>query len=120
VVNPSLLPIYASATLTGTKVYDATTAATGLSFSNVSVLDPNGSGYSSSNVTSATYITPNANVGNYSNLTQANSSRNYTANGKTYVLGYNFTVSPAYTITPATASLSAVKTYNNTTSFSSS
>jgi len=118
-VNMSTLPVYVSATLTGTKAYDGTLAASNLGFSNISILDPNLSGYTSANVTSASYVTPGANVGAYSNLSASSLSRNYTANGNTYVVGYNFTVSPSYTITPATATLSAVKTYNGDASFSS-
>ncbi|HMV63394.1 MAG TPA: filamentous hemagglutinin N-terminal domain-containing protein, partial [Rhodocyclaceae bacterium] len=117
-VNMATLPIYVSATLSGTKVYDGTLTASNLSFSNVTVMDPDGSGYSSGNVTSATYVTPSANVGAYTNLSASALSRNYSANGNNYVLGYNFAVSPAYTVTPATASLSAVKTYNGDASFS--
>ncbi len=116
-VNMATRPIYVSATLTGTKVYDGTLNASGLSFSNIAILDPASSGYLSSSVTSASYVTPSANVGEYSNLSASSLSRNYSANGNNYVVGYNFTVSPSYAIMPATAYLSAVKTYDGNASF---
>lgn len=118
-VNMSTLPIYVTATLTGTKVYDGSTTATGLSFSGLNILDPNGSGYQSSNVTSATYVTPSVNVGAYTNLTASSLSRNYSAGGRNYVVGYNFTVDPAYTITPAPLGITVSANYNGSTTFSS-
>ena len=118
-VNMATLPIYVSATITGSKTYDSTNTASNLTFSGITILDPGASGYTSSNVTSATYITPSANVGSYLNLSANSLSRNYTAGGKNYVVGYNFSVSPAYQISPAVASLAAVKTYDGDATFTS-
>ena len=118
-VNMSTLPIYVTATLTGTKVYDGSTTATGLNFSGLTIFDPNSSGYQSSNVTSATYVTPSVNVGSYTNLTASSLSRNFSAGGRNYVVGYNFTVDPAYTITPAPLGITVAANYNGSTTFSS-
>jgi len=116
-VNMSTKPVYVSATITGTKVYDGTTNATNLAFSNISILDPNSSGYSSSNLTSTAYRINGSSVGNYNSLVLNN--QNYQVGTTNYVLGFRFDVSPAYTVTAATASLAGVKTFDNSTGFTS-
>jgi len=123
-VNMSTLPVYVSATLTGTKVYDGATSASvsasNLTINNIQILDPNNSGYSSNNVTSATYTTPSPDVGNYLNLSANAQTRNYTTvNGNNYVVGYNFTVNPAYTITAAPLGIAVSGNYNGSNTFSS-
>ncbi len=112
-VNMSTLPVYVTATATGTKVYDTTGTASGLSFSNISILDPNSSGYTSANVTGASYNTTSPNVGTYTTLTGA--TQDFRANNQNYVLGYKLNAS--YSITPATAKLSATKTYDGDANF---
>ncbi len=115
-VNMSTLPVYVTATASGSKVYDTTRTASGLSFSNISILDPNNSGYANANVTGAAYNTASANVGTYTALTGA--SQDFQANGNNYVIGHKLNVN--YSITPATAKLSATKTYDGDANFISS
>lgn len=119
-VNSSLYPILVSATVDGTKVYDASTTAKDLNFSDLTITDQNAtpSGFSASDLTARSFVTASPNVGSYNTVApQSPLDRTFAANNLTYVVGYNFKVSPEYTITPKTLSLSANKAYDGSPSF---
>lgn len=108
--------LYISGTVGGSKVYDGTTntlnlTGTGLTCSGVLA------GCSQGSLTTAgiwSFNTSSPNVGSYSVISP--SVRTTTIGGTTYQLGYFF-LTGTYSITPATASLSAVKTFDGTASF---
>ena len=112
-VDMSVKPIYVVGTGSGTKVYDGTTTATGLTYTSYSTL---GGAFSPSMLNPApVFNTASKNVATYGTLTaDPANARNYTSSGTSYAVGYFYNGN--YTITPKTLSPSAAnKVYDGTT-----
>ncbi|WP_159839027.1 YDG domain-containing protein, partial [Burkholderia sp. 8Y] len=111
-VNMATLPVYVFQTGSGSKVYDGTTAATGLSFSSLGAP----SGFDVSNLsTYPVYATPSKNVGTYQSLIPSSgNATSYTSGSNTYAVGYFNNGS--YTITPKSLTpIASDKVYDGTT-----
>ncbi|WP_338761751.1 YDG domain-containing protein [Massilia sp. METH4] len=111
-VDMATQPLYVIQSGTGTKVYDGTTAATGVTLNTLSNL----SNFSVSSLSPApAYYTASKNAGFYNKLKASpNNPVNYTTNGMTYAVAYYGTGS--YTITPKALTPSAAnKVYDGTT-----
>uniref|UniRef100_UPI0026396DF1 YDG domain-containing protein n=1 Tax=uncultured Zoogloea sp. TaxID=160237 RepID=UPI0026396DF1 len=109
VVNMSTVPLYIF-TSSGTKEYDGTTAATGLTLSSLG----GPVGFATGDLGALDFVTASKNVGSYPSVSPtASNPLNYTSGGTTYAVGY-FS-NGTYSITPKP--LSAVisnKVYDGT------
>lgn len=104
-VNMATKAIYVFATESGSKVYDANTAATGLTLTGVTFSDPSGvSGFQTSNVSTVTFNTPSPNVGSYTALIPVQSTFT-SSSGVKYAVSYN--MAGSYSISPAPLTITA-------------
>jgi len=111
-VDMSTNPIYVLGASGGTKVYDGTTVATGMSFSSVG----GPAGFTAASLSpTPVFNTSSKNVGTYGALTPgATNPRNVTSGGTTYAVGYFY--NGDYTITRKSLTPSAAdKVYDGTT-----
>ncbi|KQZ46789.1 YDG domain-containing protein, partial [Massilia sp. Root1485] len=111
-VDMSTNPIYVLGASGGTKVYDGTTLATGMSFSSVG----GPAGFTPASLSPApVFNTSSKNVGTYGTLTPgATNPRNVTSGGTTYAVGYFYNGDYAITRKALTPS-AADKVYDGTT-----
>ncbi len=117
VVNMSTVPLYIF-TSSGTKEYDGTTAATGLTLSSLG----GPVGFATGDLGALSFVTASKNVGSYPSVSPtASDPLNYTSGGTTYAVGYFSNGSYSITPKPLSAVISN-KVYdgNNTASVSAS
>ncbi len=117
VVNMSTVPLYIF-TSSGTKEYDGTTAATGLTLSSLG----GPVGFGTGDLGALGFVTASKNVGSYPSVSPtASNLLNYTSGGTTYAVGYFSNGSYSITPKPLSAVISN-KVYdgNNTASVSAS
>nr|WP_267876978.1 YDG domain-containing protein [Massilia rhizosphaerae] len=111
-VDMSTQPIYVLGASGGTKVYDGTTAATGMTYTAVG----GPAGFTAASLTPApVFNTSSKNVGTYGTLTPgATNPRDVASGGTTYAVGYFYNGN--YAITPKSLAPSAAdKVYDGTT-----